>query len=158
MRSATGAMFSINISPMRPRSTGSVTITSADPLAPPRIRFNYLTDPADLDVMLAAVEEARRLAAVPSLAALAIQELYPGSRSDLRASVLSRVARVPWWTRPAQSMGYRGCQWWTPRSCPRSRRQISTSRPSCWPSGARTCSGVSDGSRVSAWTHPTRAR
>jgi choline dehydrogenase len=39
--------FSASAAQCRPESTGSVEIASADPLAPPRIRAGYLTDPRD---------------------------------------------------------------------------------------------------------------
>ncbi|MGY1669153.1 GMC family oxidoreductase [Geodermatophilus sp. SYSU D00710] len=44
--------------PVQPHSEGEIRLSSADPLAAPDIRMNYLTDPHDLDVMLAVARRA----------------------------------------------------------------------------------------------------
>lgn len=41
----------VNLGQIRPRSRGEVLLSSADPLAPPRIRPNYFGDPHDLDAI-----------------------------------------------------------------------------------------------------------
>ncbi|MDF3029790.1 MAG: family oxidoreductase [Moraxellaceae bacterium] len=46
---------------LRPHSRGEVGLTSADPLAPPRIQPNYLSHPDDVQAMLQATHWARRL-------------------------------------------------------------------------------------------------
>ncbi|RMH19298.1 MAG: choline dehydrogenase [Acidobacteria bacterium] len=77
-RRATRRGFNLGVTLIRPRSAGAIELASADPLAPPRIRGNYLADGADLEVLLRGVELARRLAAAPSLASLAAGEVLPG--------------------------------------------------------------------------------
>jgi len=47
-RPAGGDGFQVHVGPMRSKSRGSVTLRSADPLAPPRISFGYLSAPDDL--------------------------------------------------------------------------------------------------------------
>ncbi|MEQ9639467.1 MAG: GMC family oxidoreductase N-terminal domain-containing protein [Alphaproteobacteria bacterium] len=67
------------ICPVRPSSRGTIMATSADPLARPAIRPNYLTDPDDLRVLRAGVEHARRIFAAPSFAEHDVRELAPGA-------------------------------------------------------------------------------
>jgi len=63
---------------MRPRSRGGMSLTSANPAAPPRIEFNYLAEPEDLAVMVGAAHETRRLARASPFSEFARLELYPG--------------------------------------------------------------------------------
>ncbi|MEJ6479143.1 MAG: choline dehydrogenase, partial [Octadecabacter sp.] len=44
---AEGHGFQAHVGPMRSVSRGAVTLAGADPLAPPEIRFNYMSDPQD---------------------------------------------------------------------------------------------------------------
>ena len=46
---------------LRPRSRGSIRLQSADPLAPPAIQPNYLSDPADRRVAVEAIRLVRRI-------------------------------------------------------------------------------------------------
>jgi choline dehydrogenase len=46
------AMFMVGAVLMRPRSVGRLTITTADPSAPPDIHLNYLDDPSDMARMI----------------------------------------------------------------------------------------------------------
>jgi choline dehydrogenase len=70
--------FFIGISQCRPRSRGSVAIGSPDPLAPPVIEPNYLSDPDDMRDMLAGVRLIRRIAAQPAMRELIAEEMLPG--------------------------------------------------------------------------------
>jgi choline dehydrogenase len=64
---------------MAPRSRGWIRLQSVDPLAPPRIHPAHLSDPADLDAMVDAVIEARRVAASEAMAPwISGRELSPG--------------------------------------------------------------------------------
>jgi len=49
--------------PVLPHSKGEIVLESADPLAAPIIRMNYLTDPHDLKVMVAVMRKALDIAA-----------------------------------------------------------------------------------------------
>lgn len=75
---------------LRPESTGSIHIASADPNAPPAIRFNFLSDSLDRDVLLGAIRMARRLMAAPGMKPLGGVEIAPG------ASVESDDALLDW--------------------------------------------------------------
>lgn len=48
----------LTANPVLPRSTGEVVLGSADPTAPPVIRYNYFSDPYDLKVMVAVMRKA----------------------------------------------------------------------------------------------------
>ena len=77
---AGGAVFGIVSGLMAPRSRGWVRLGSSDPSAPPRIHLAHLTAAADVERMVDAVIEARRLAhSEPVLAIAAGPELTPGS-------------------------------------------------------------------------------
>lgn len=72
--------FSITPNVMRAQSRGTVRLRSASPDDPPRIDFQYFTDPAgyDEEVMLAGVKLARKIAATEPLAGWVQREVAPG--------------------------------------------------------------------------------
>ena len=75
------AVFGIVAGLMAPRSRGWVRLASNKPDDPPRIHPAHLTDPDDLERMLDAVSEARRLTRSEPLAAIIEgEELSPGPR------------------------------------------------------------------------------
>jgi choline dehydrogenase len=74
--------FLLSAQPCRPGSRGRIEIRSPDPLAAPRIEPNSLSDPRDLDELLAGARLLRRLAAMPALAAVIAEEMRPGPRVD----------------------------------------------------------------------------
>ena len=90
-----GGVFGIVAGLLAPTSRGRVRLGSASPTDPPRIDLAHLADPGDLDRMLDAVAEARRIARAEPLAALVTgPELAPGPDipSDDRVA-LGRWAR-----------------------------------------------------------------
>lgn len=77
--SASGAVFGIVAGLMAPRSRGWVRLASGNPSDAPRIHLAHLTEADDLERMLDAVTEARRLALSEPVAAItAGAELSPG--------------------------------------------------------------------------------
>jgi choline dehydrogenase len=70
--------YSIGFSCLYPRGRGSVTLTSAEVTAAPRIDAGLLADPGDLDAMLAGLRLARRLGETRAFADLRDQEVLPG--------------------------------------------------------------------------------
>jgi choline dehydrogenase len=79
--SESGAVFGLVSGLMAPRSRGWVRLVSRDPAVPPRIHLGHLTHPHDLERMVDAVVEARRIARSASLAAIVTgPELAPGPR------------------------------------------------------------------------------
>ena len=127
--------YSIGPTLLQPRSRGTVTITSTDPAAAPRIVGNFLTDQADVDTLLAGIKLAREIAASPALAPLTSEALLPGpdvtSKNDVTAWLRSHVETVYHptstcgWARPARALwtsdcgstGSAGCGSSTRRSC-----------------------------------------
>jgi choline dehydrogenase len=70
--------FTIAFYPLRPTSRGRVQAKSADPLAAPAIRYNYLSTNYDRSIAVAGVRLVRRLTAAPSLAPYVLEEHRPG--------------------------------------------------------------------------------
>jgi choline dehydrogenase len=91
-----GAVFGIVAGVLAPTSRGRVWLRSTSPTDPPRIDLAHLAERGDLDRMLDAVTEARRLAGAEALAAVMTgAELAPGPDipSDDRVA-LGRWARA----------------------------------------------------------------
>lgn len=63
---------------LRPDSTGTVRLASADPLAPPAIRPNYLDADSDREVVVRSLKAGRAIAAQPALQHFIESELQPG--------------------------------------------------------------------------------
>ena len=58
--------FQYFVSQMRPYSRGRVSLKTSDPAAKPAIRFNYLTDPRDVDEMVAGIRRTLDMARQPA--------------------------------------------------------------------------------------------
>ncbi|HEY8430610.1 MAG TPA: GMC oxidoreductase, partial [Sandaracinaceae bacterium] len=71
----------------KPKSRGSITLTSASFRAPAAIDPGYFADDEDMETMVRGVERARRIAAAPALAAWGNLELFPGPLGRSRASL-----------------------------------------------------------------------
>lgn len=78
---------------MRPRSQGYALARSTDPLAPPEVRANYMTDPYDREIGIRAVRYARRLVEQPALQGLVSHEVMPGAQVDSDEAILAAYAR-----------------------------------------------------------------
>jgi len=70
--------FSIAPVHLRPEGRGRVSLKSPDPLAAPRIEFNYLATAYDIDAMLYGLRLARKIAAQPALRPFIVEEVQPG--------------------------------------------------------------------------------
>ncbi|MDQ6639361.1 MAG: GMC oxidoreductase, partial [Pseudomonadota bacterium] len=80
--------FSASAAQCRPESTGTVEIASADPLAPPRIRAGYLTDPGDAKVLVAGLRLLREIYAQPAFGSLVTgAEYLPGNEAATPAAL-----------------------------------------------------------------------
>lgn len=78
-----GHGFSCHVCVLRPRSRGEVRLASPDMRQPPRIDPRFLSDPADMDGLLAGMKIVRRIFAQPQLACFGGTELYSaGLRLD----------------------------------------------------------------------------
>jgi choline dehydrogenase len=70
--------FQAHVGPMRSRSTGWVRLRSPQPLDPPRILFNYMSQPEDWLEMRACVRLTREIFAQPAFDRYRGREISPG--------------------------------------------------------------------------------
>ncbi len=81
-----------------PRARGQVWLRSADPLAKPRIITNALSEPDDLESMIAGMQLARTIAAQAPLREIVVKELKPGEetvdRAELEADLRRRLMLI----------------------------------------------------------------
>ncbi len=70
--------FTASVCNLRPESRGSIRIKSPDSLAPPAIRPNYLSAPADRQVAADAIKLTRSICAAPAMARFRPEEFKPG--------------------------------------------------------------------------------
>ncbi|MDE4134317.1 choline dehydrogenase [Phaeobacter sp. QD34_3] len=77
-----GHGFSCHICVLRPKSRGSVGLTSGDPLAPPRIDPQFLSDPEDLAVMIKGIRKTRQIMQTPPLQGYIHKELFIKEEPD----------------------------------------------------------------------------
>ena len=80
--------FTASASQCRPMSLGRLQIRSADPLAPPRIESNYLSEQLDRDVLGAGIAMLREIYRQDAFRALVETEVLPGAASSSRADLL----------------------------------------------------------------------
>ncbi|MCP5368714.1 MAG: choline dehydrogenase [Hyphomicrobiales bacterium] len=92
---APGHGFQAHVGPMRSKSRGRVRLAGGDPKEPPRILFNYMSDPDDWAEMRACVRLTREIFAQPAFAPYRGRELAPGpdvvSDDDIDAFVRATV-------------------------------------------------------------------
>ncbi len=79
-----GHGFQAHVGPMRSASRGEVTLASGDPLAAPRIRFNYMSDARDWEDFRICIRLTREIFSQPAFAPYVGREIQPGDevRSD----------------------------------------------------------------------------
>jgi choline dehydrogenase len=73
-----GDGYSLHVCHLRPQSRGEIRLDSADPLAAPLIRANYLTHPDDLEHLVRGFKLARRILAAHAFDAYRGIEIVPG--------------------------------------------------------------------------------
>ena len=87
--------YALLVSLMAPHSRGSVRLRSADPRIGPRLDPNYLSDPRDIDVLVAGLDLARTIGRAHALDPWRRAEIHPGSDTStantLRAYLLSAL-------------------------------------------------------------------
>jgi choline dehydrogenase len=85
--------ITMNINVLRSDSTGSIHLKSADPHAPPAIKFNFLSSPLDRDGLLVAMRKARELMATTPLAEIVSEEIAPGADYQTDEELLEWVRK-----------------------------------------------------------------
>ena len=88
--------FLLGFNPCRPSSTGSIHITSANPLNPPAIRPRYLTTEHDRHLMLSGMKLIRSIAAAPSLSHIVAEELSPWQHGVNDDELMDYVEKNAW--------------------------------------------------------------
>jgi choline dehydrogenase len=87
-----GPLYFCAVNGVKPHSVGSISLASADPVAPPLIRANYLQCESDLRTMIDGVRLIRRLTQSEPLRKMLDAELVPGPecRTDEQISAAIR--------------------------------------------------------------------
>ncbi len=70
--------FTVSVCHLRPESRGSIHIRSADAKEPPAIQPNYLDTTGDRDTMVAGMQLARKIIAIPAMKSYVRREVLPG--------------------------------------------------------------------------------
>jgi choline dehydrogenase-like flavoprotein len=92
-----GHGFSCHVCLLRPRSRGTITLRTADPLEPPVIDPKFLDHPDDVEDMVAGFKLTRRLMDAPALASRRTRDLFTAcvhSDDEIRAILRQRVDTV----------------------------------------------------------------
>jgi choline dehydrogenase len=83
---------------LSPKARGQVWLRSNDPTAKPRILTNSLSEPEDIESLIAGMSLAREIAEQPALKEVVVKELKPGSgvadRSELEADLRRRLMLI----------------------------------------------------------------
>ena len=87
---------------LRPDGRGTVRLKSADPLAAPEIRFNFLKSSYDFEALIAGMRICREIARQPALGPFIVEEILPGPavtseaalKEDIRARGVSNLHPV----------------------------------------------------------------
>ena len=87
---------------LRPDGRGTVRLKSADPLAAPEIRFNFLKSSYDYEAIIHGMKLCREIAGQPALKPFVVEEILPGAavtgdaelRADIRARGVSNLHPV----------------------------------------------------------------
>jgi choline dehydrogenase len=85
--------MTVAVCPVRPESRGTIMAESADPLAAPVIRPNYLSAEGDAYVMLAGIRHTQRIFAAPAIAPHSVRELEPGQPIETVDAVIDFAKR-----------------------------------------------------------------
>jgi choline dehydrogenase len=85
--------FTVSAVHLRPDARGEVRVKSADPLAPPAIRFNFLKTQYDLQALTAGMRLARKIVNQPALSDYVAAELIPGKDVNTDAEFEAAIRR-----------------------------------------------------------------
>ena len=88
--------YSAHICVLRPESRGSVGLQDANPASRPRIDPNFLSDPRDLQTLMAGVRIMEQAMAAPPMAPWRGKRLYPhdGTDAGIMADIRARADTI----------------------------------------------------------------
>lgn len=86
--------LSCHVCLVRPKSTGTVTLASGDPLAAPRIQLNLLDHPDDVHALVHGLRHVRRIMRQPALEGFISDELNPGAEVVTDADLEAYIRRT----------------------------------------------------------------
>jgi choline dehydrogenase len=86
--------ITVSVCNLRPESVGGVHAQTPDPGVQPEIRLNYLSAPADREVAVRAVRQARKIMTAKALARHAPEEILPGPVHQSDAALLSQIGDI----------------------------------------------------------------
>src|SRR6476661_1649846 len=81
--------FSASVCQLRPESRGSLRIRSANPLAPPEIRINYLATEVDRTANVEGLKILRKILQAPALKSYVTEEVEPGAKVSTDEELLN---------------------------------------------------------------------
>ena len=90
---AAGHGYQVHVGPMYSDSKGSVKILSADPRAPPALRFNYLSTDQDRREWVEAIRVTRQILSQPAMEPFDAGEVSPSAAVQSDAEILEWVAK-----------------------------------------------------------------
>ena len=70
--------ISVAVCPVRPESRGTIMAESADPMARPVIRPNYLSAESDSHVLFSGIQQTNKILSSPAIAEVSLGETEPG--------------------------------------------------------------------------------
>lgn len=88
-----GHGFTVHACVLRPLSRGRITLRSAHPQEPPCIEARYLSDPADLEVLLEGVRLSREILGAKPFDRFRGEEIFPGAHARSRAALVEVIRR-----------------------------------------------------------------
>ena len=94
--------YQLHVGPMLPHSKGEVTITTCEPGAHPRIRFNYMSDERDVTKFRQSIQRTRDILEASALASVSGPELMPGG-------TVTSDSAVDAWIRTNAQSAYHPC-------------------------------------------------
>lgn len=95
MHSPTGGAIVLASALVLPRSVGSLQLMSRDPRIAPRIQYNYLDDPSDLERLIEVVRLSSKIAKTEPFASMVDSEItppLPTEEAQLRAYIIANVS------------------------------------------------------------------
>lgn len=83
--------YSVHVCVLRPKSTGTVSITSANPFAAPEIDYNFFAEPDDCKVMVDGIHQARQILSAKAFDEYRGEEIHPGSDCQSDEQIIEKV-------------------------------------------------------------------